>query len=77
MGQLTGKAIKLSDPRMSSYMELPPGTWTIGDKKYTVVAITEPNYDNTAQVTRNVIDLIEPAEAPAPPAGGGDGNGNA
>lgn len=68
MGKLTAKVINLSDPRPSAYLDLPVGTWTIGDKKYTVIEITEDNWDGTASVTRNVIDLIEPAEAPTPPA---------
>lgn len=68
MGKLQAKPIELQDTRPSAYIELPVGTWTIGDKKYTVVDVNEPNWEGTATITRRVIDLIEPATAPAPAA---------
>lgn len=57
MGSL--KAVKFSS-EVPAFMELPVGTWTIGDKRYTVVErIRDQGTDY--EYKYNVIDLIEPA----------------
>lgn len=52
---------------IGGYIQLPAGSWIIGDKKYTVSEFTQnPGTDNEYITT--VIDLIEPATSEAKPA---------
>lgn len=67
MGTIKAKTIKLSDPRPSAFIDLPPGVHTIGDKKYTVIEIIE-NPGEECEYKRNVIDLMEPITPAAPAA---------